>query len=185
MSELLKINVGGHTEKKNGLTYLSWAWAWTEVLKLDPAATWSVVEYGNERGNALPCMYLNDGTAMVKVEVTLKGHTKACLLPVMSNSNKAIPNPNAMDVNKAIMRCMTKAVSMHGLGLFIYAGEDMPEADPDALLHVITASTTLDALRIAYDAAKAALPDAHHPAINRATGARKKELQPQAEKAPS
>lgn len=129
MSELLKINVNEHTEKKNGLTYLSWAWAWAEVLKLDPGARWHAVEYSDERGCALPAMFLPDGSAMVKTEVTIKGETKVCTLPVMDHRNKAIKQPDAFAINTAIMRCMTKAISMHGLGLYIYAGEDVPEAD--------------------------------------------------------
>lgn len=129
MSELLKINVNDHVEKKNSLTYLSWAWAWAEVLKLDPNARWHATEYSDERGCALPCMFLPDGSAMVKTEVTIKGETKTCMLPVMDHRNKAIKNPDAFAINTAIMRCMTKAISMHGLGLYIYAGEDLPEGE--------------------------------------------------------
>ena len=121
MSELLKINVNDHTEKKNGLTYLSWAWAWAEVLKIDPVATWRL------SGDHYPCHFFQDGSAMVTVEVTIKGHAKSCVLPVMNNRNQAIKNPDAFAVNTAIMRCLTKAISMHGLGLYIYAGEDLPE----------------------------------------------------------
>ena len=130
MNELLKINVNEHTEKKANLTYLSWAWAWAEVLKHDPEATWDLVEYKSPEGATLPCMYLADGTAMVHCEVTIKGVKRACRLPVMDHKNKAITNPDAFAVNTAMMRCMTKAVSMHGLGLYIYAGEDLPEEPP-------------------------------------------------------
>lgn len=120
---MLHINVNGHTEKKNGLTYLSWAWAWAEVLKADPSATWGVVNYGD-----VPCMYIGK-TAMVHTWVTIKGLRRDCMLPVMDHRNKAIPEPDAFAVNTAIMRCMTKAISMHGLGLYIYAGEDLPQAE--------------------------------------------------------
>lgn len=126
MSDLLTINVNDHTEKKNGLTYLSWAWAWAEVLKLDPEAQWYAHEYGPQ-GSEVPYMQLPDGSCMVKVTVTIKGKCKSCLLPVMNHRNQAIKGPDAFAVNTAIMRCMTKAVSMHGLGLYIYAGEDLPE----------------------------------------------------------
>jgi hypothetical protein len=136
MSELLKINVSDHTEKKNGLTYLSWAWAWAEVLKLDPEADWTAHEYqckvtdGNGFGfTTLPCMLLPDGSAMVKTTVTIKGISRDCMLPVMDHRNKAIKQPDAFAINTAIMRCMTKTISMHGLGLYIYAGEDLPEKD--------------------------------------------------------
>lgn len=128
MSELLKINVNDHIEKKNGLSYLSWAWAWAEVLKIDPAATWVAHEFGPD-GCQIPFMVLPDTTAMVKVGVTINGGYKVCLLPVMDHRNKAIPGPNAFQVNTAIMRCLAKAISMHGLGLYIYAGEDLPEED--------------------------------------------------------
>lgn len=125
MSELLKINVNGHTEKKNGLTYLSWAWAWAEVLKLDPAATWVAHTYG-QPGAEEPCMRVGK-TAMVHVSATIKGLRRECMLPVMDHRNKAIPDPDAFAVNTAIMRCLAKAIAMHGLGLYIYAGEDLPE----------------------------------------------------------
>jgi Protein of unknown function (DUF1071) len=125
MSELLKINVNDHTEKKGQLTYLSWAWAWAEVLKLDPAATWDVCEF-----NGLPMVVMPDTTAMVKVSATIKGDKKTSWLPVMDNRNKAIQGPDAFQVNTAIMRCLAKAIAMHGLGLYIYAGEDLPESEP-------------------------------------------------------
>lgn len=130
ISKLLQTNVNDHTEKKNGLTYLSWAWAWAEALKADPAASYKVEtyeEYGeNGRRRTVPYMNIN-GTCMVFVTVTLFGKPLTCQLPVMDYRNKAIPDPDAFAVNTAIMRCMTKALSLHGLGLYIYAGEDLPE----------------------------------------------------------
>jgi len=136
---LLKLNVNGHTEKKGNLTYLSWAWAWAEALKADPAATFEVKMFGDR------CYMDVNGTAMVFVTVTLFGKPMMCQLPVMDSSNKAIPlagytavnkygkeyrvECDAFAVNTAIMRCMTKALSLHGLGLYIYAGEDLPESD--------------------------------------------------------
>jgi hypothetical protein len=122
LNALLTLNVSGHTEKKNGLTYLSWAWAWAEVLKLDPQATWEAVEF-----NGIPCAILPDSSAMVKVIVTISGHAKSCWLPVMDHKNKAIKGPDAFAINTALVRCLTKCISMHGLGLYIYAGEDLPE----------------------------------------------------------
>jgi hypothetical protein len=127
MSELLKINVNAHTERKGNLTYLSWAWAWAEVLKIDPKATWVASAPGLDG----PAMFFPDGSAMVGVTVTLKDHAKGCLLPVMNHQNKAIKNPDAMQINTAIMRCLAKAIAMHGLGLYIYAGEDLPEGAPE------------------------------------------------------
>jgi len=123
--DLLKINVNDHTEKKNGLTYLSWAWAWAEVLKADPSAVFHVEQFDGK-----PYMDVN-GTGMVWVTVTMFGQPRTCMLPVMDYRNKPITNPDAFAVNTAIMRCMTKAVSLHGLGLYIYAGEDVPEEAAD------------------------------------------------------
>ena len=124
MSDLLKINVNDHVEKKGNLSYLSWAWAWAEVLKIDPGAQWTAHEWDNS-----PVMVLRNGTAMVKVSVEIKGDIKTCILPVMDNRNRAIVDPDAFAVNSAIMRCLTKAIAMHGLGLYIYAGEDLPEGE--------------------------------------------------------
>jgi hypothetical protein len=126
MSELLKINVSAHTEKKNGLSYLSWAWAWAEVLKIDPDAQWSANEYGPE---LRPVCFMPDGSAMVKVSVFIKDKHKSAVLPVMDHRNKAIKNPDAFAINTAIQRCLAKAIAMHGLGLYIYAGEDLPEGE--------------------------------------------------------
>jgi len=118
---LLKRDVNAHTEKKNNLTYLSWAWAWAEALKADPSATYKVEMFGDK------CFMDINGTAMVFVTATMFGKPMTCQLPVMDYRNKAIPNPDAFAVNTAIMRCMTKALSLQGLGLYIYAGEHLPE----------------------------------------------------------
>ena len=118
---LLKKNVNDHVEKKNGLSYLSWAWAWQEALKADPTATYKVEMFGDK------CFMDINGTAMVFVTATMFGKPMTCQLPVMDYRNKAIPNPDAFAVNTAIMRCMTKALALHGLGLYIFAGEDLPE----------------------------------------------------------
>lgn len=123
---MLRTNVNEHVEKKNGLSYLSWAWAWAEVLKVDNQAWFDVHEWMDEEGCTRPCMYLRDQTAMVKVSVYVNEIKRTCVLPVMDHRNKAIENPNAFQVNTAIMRCLAKAIAMHGLGLYIYAGEDLP-----------------------------------------------------------
>jgi hypothetical protein len=127
--DLLKINVNDKPEKKNGLTYLSWAWAWTEVLKADPAATFEVKLWRNpdERG-VTPLMMIGD-TAMVWVETTVFGKPMTCQLPVLDYRNKPISHPDAMAVNTAIMRCLAKSVALHGLGLYIYSGEDTPDEE--------------------------------------------------------
>ena len=135
IQKLLQTNVNEHVEKKNNLSYLSWAWAWAEALKADPAATYQIAlfdEYGADgRKRTVPYMSIGE-TAMVMVTVTLFGKAMTCQLPVMDHRNKAILNPDAFAVNTAHMRCMTKALSLHGLGLYIYAGEDLPEEGPVA-----------------------------------------------------
>ena len=121
IESLLKKNVNEHVEKKNGLSYLSWAWAWAEALKADPKASYKIEMFGDK------CFMDINGTAMVFVTVTMFDKPMTCQLPVMDYRNKAIPNPDAFAVNTAIMRCMTKALALHGLGLYLYSGEDVPE----------------------------------------------------------
>jgi hypothetical protein len=142
--DLLKINVNDKTEKKNGMTYLSWAWAWAEALKADPAATWKVELWADGTGLGHTVLMSIGDTAMVWVTVTMFGKPITCQLPVLDYRNKPIHNPNAMDVNTAIMRCLVKAVAMHGLGLYIYAGEDVPFEDASAVLTVQTETAQAD-----------------------------------------
>ena len=123
---LNSINVNDKTEKKNGLTYLSWAWAWGEVKKMFPDSNYTIYE-NNEGWN-----YFTDGkTCWVKTGVTVNGIEHIEYLPVMDFRNKSIPadSVTSFDVNKAIQRSLTKAVARHGLGLYIYAGEDLPEGE--------------------------------------------------------
>ena len=125
-TELYGVNVNGHTEKKNNLTYLSWAWAWGEIKKIHPDATYTVYE------NADGWNYHTDGrTCWVKTGVTVNGIEHIEYLPVMDYKNKSISieNVTSFDVNKAIQRSLTKACARHGLGLYIYAGEDLPEEE--------------------------------------------------------
>ena len=121
IAKMLAKDVNSHTEKKNNLTYLSWAWAWAEALKADANAVYKVEMFDCK------CYMDINGTAMVFVTVTMFGKAITCQLPVMDYRNKAIPNPDAFAVNTAIMRCMTKGLALHGLGLYIFAGEDVPE----------------------------------------------------------
>ena len=125
-NDLYAVNVNGHTEKKNNLNYLSWAWAWGEIKKRHPDATYTVYE------NADGWNYHTDGrTCWVKTGVTVNGIEHIEYLPVMDYKNKSIPveNVTSFDVNKAIQRSLTKACARHGLGLYIYAGEDLPEEE--------------------------------------------------------
>lgn len=121
---LSSINVNDKTEKKNNLTYLSWAWAWAEVKKQYPEVQRKVYETDNG------CNYFSDGrSSWVKVGVTIQGIEHIDYLPIMDFRNKSIvaDQVTSFDVNKAIQRSSTKALALHGLGLYIYAGEDLPE----------------------------------------------------------
>ena len=136
---LYSLDVNAKTEKKNGLTYLSWAWAWAEVKKHAPDANYEVVLFDNKP-------YLFDAYLgyLVATKVTINGETIGMQLPVMDGANKAQKNvpytyktkygekvveaATMFDINTAIMRCLTKNLAMFGLGLYIYAGEDLPES---------------------------------------------------------
>ena len=131
-NELNKINVNDKVEKKNGLTYLSWAWAWGEVKKIFPDATYKIYENKDEWN------YFTDGkTCWVKTGVIINGIEHIEDLPVMDYRNKSISaeTVTSFDVNKAIQRSLTKACARHGLGLYIYAGEDLPENEDRATVN--------------------------------------------------
>ena len=128
--ELNKIDVSDKIEKKNGLSYLSWAYAWGELKKRFPNATYKI--YENTLPNGYVVNYFTDGkTSYVKTSVTVNDIEHIEELPVMDYRNKSIPLEamTSFDVNKAIQRSLTKAVARHGLGLYIYAGEDLPEQE--------------------------------------------------------
>jgi len=118
--ELRQINVSQHIEKKNGLSYLSWSWALDQLLQLDDSATWEYLE-PKRFGDSM----------MVFCKLTAFGKSRTAQLPVMDFRNRAILNPNAYEVNTAMQRCLAKAISLHGIGLYIYAGEDLPIIDQD------------------------------------------------------
>lgn len=136
---LNSINVNEHTEKKNGLTYLSWAWAWAEVKKQYPGADYTIWKDEKNR----PYIFDEKLGYMVFTSVTIEGETKEMWLPVMDNANNAmrevpyvkktkykeieVAAATMFDINTAIMRCLVKNLAMFGLGLYIYAGEDLPE----------------------------------------------------------
>jgi hypothetical protein len=130
--KLRDINVNSKIEKKNNLSYLSWAWAVDQLLMQDPAATWEYmlfnVKDANGNDNTVPYSSIN-GTAMIFCTVTAFGKKMTAQLPVMDFRNKAIVNPDSYAVNTAMQRCLAKGIALHGLGLYIYAGEDMPEED--------------------------------------------------------
>lgn len=154
---LSKINVNEHVEKKNGFSYLSWAWAWGVLMEHFPNSRFSFVEFdGGSEVFTFP-----DGTAEVRCVLTVDNVSRTMWLPVMDHRNKAITNPNARDINDTKMRCLVKAMALFGLGHYIYAGEDLPDvsksepakpaADPvEELRQSITGAATLDALKAAF-----------------------------------
>lgn len=119
-STLSTIDVGQHIEKKGNLSYLSWAWAWSTLMSHYPASTYIV-----QADEHLP-----DGSVMTNVAVTVSDGENAVSrdmwLPVMDNRNNAIIGPTSRQISDTRMRCLVKAIAMHGLGFYIYAGEDLP-----------------------------------------------------------
>ena len=120
-----KINVNEFTQKKGQFTYLSWAWAVRELLKVAPDATWEIHEYGDYT-EARPYMKTDSG-CFVKVTLTVNDIPRTQIHPVLDHRNQPIKEPNAFQINTSIQRCLAKAIALHGLGLYIYAGEDLPE----------------------------------------------------------
>jgi hypothetical protein len=138
-AKLRAINVNAQTEKKGNLTYLSWTWAVDELLQADETATWDFPEpkyYGE--------------TMMVFCNVTAFGKTMKMQLPVMDNRNNAIANPDARKISDATMRCLAKCIACFGIGLYIYAGSDLPQLDVNEYVAELTACTTLAELQDAY-----------------------------------
>tara|TARA_B100000965_G_scaffold53038_1_gene39574 strand:- start:8476 stop:9075 length:600 start_codon:yes stop_codon:yes gene_type:complete len=129
-SVLSKIDVSEHTEKKGNYTYLSWAWAVKVLLEEFPKATWQVHTF-IDNGTESPYMRTDAG-CFVQVSVEIDKVIRTQIHPVLDNRNKTVDEPNAFQVNTSIQRCLAKAIALHGLGLYIYAGEDLPQA-PDAL----------------------------------------------------
>ena len=143
----IQLNVNDHTDLKNNLTYLSWAWAWQEFLKICPEATYEIKKFTNPI-TGKTTTYLEDEELgfMVYTSITSRGVTREMWLPVMDGANKAMKRQpyeytvgkgdkqytkqveavSMFDVNKTIMRCLTKNIAMFGVGLYIYAGEDLP-----------------------------------------------------------
>ena len=126
--KLSKVNVNKHKKKKGQFDYLSWPLAIQELLKICPDASWQVHEYQNEDGLVAPYMTTNAG-CFVRVSVTCDEIIRSQVHPVTDNRNQTIAQPTAQDINTSIQRCLAKAIALHGLGLYIYAGEDLPEPD--------------------------------------------------------
>ena len=125
---LNKVDVSEYTKKKGRFSYLSWCFAVRELLKVCPTATWEVHTFLGTDGTKQP--YMKNGTgAYVQVTVNVEDVLRTQIHPVLDNRNNTIKNPNAFEVNTSIQRCLAKAIALHGLGLYIFAGEDLPEAD--------------------------------------------------------
>lgn len=133
--QLRQIDVSKYTEKKNGLTYLSWAWAVDQLLLADPKAHWFYPEF-QRWGN---------GTVMVFCTVIANDIARTAQLPVMDYRNKPISEPDSFAVNTAMQRCLAKAIALHGIGLYIYNGEDLP---PDLGEDVKTNTATKQVLKV-------------------------------------
>ena len=119
-TELDRVDVTQHVEKKGKFSYLSWAYAVRELKKRHPGAYWEVHEYNGAPYMKTECGYF------VKVTVTVEGIPATQVHPVLDNRNKPIEKPNAFQINTSIQRCLAKAIALHGLGIHIFAGEDLP-----------------------------------------------------------
>jgi len=150
-NKLFLLDINGHIEKKNGLSYLSWAWAWAEVKKLYPTANYTIEPYSFDEKLGY----------MVFTNVTIAGQTYRMWLPVMDSNNysmksepyevttkygkKQVAAASMFDINKAYMRCLVKNLAMFGLGLYVYAGEDIPEKSFETIDEELTIlAATLD-----------------------------------------
>ena len=171
-NDIRAINVNEHTEKKEGLTYLSWAWAWDTFKQACPDATYEILK----SPTGLPYFESAAG-AMVYTKVTANGETHEMWLPVMDGKNKAMKAEpytytvrdwktkqqvektvdaySMFDINKTLMRCLVKNLAMFGLGLYIYSGEDLPEVEPEVIdsepmINAIMQATSLDDRKTVY-----------------------------------
>ncbi|MEX0134957.1 DUF1071 domain-containing protein [Bacillus nitratireducens] len=126
-SKLAQIDCSEHVEKKGRFSYLSWAWAVKKLREVDPAATWEVKRFDGVPYLKTDCGYF------VEVEVTVQGLPLSQIHPILNNQNKPIAEPNSFDINTSIQRCLVKAIALHGLGLYIYAGEDLPEIQEEMI----------------------------------------------------
>lgn len=119
-AQLAAINVNEHLEKKGQYSYLSWPYAVAQLRQFDDSATWAVIRF-----DSLPYLMTESGS-FVEVAVTVKGITLSQIHPVLDSRNQPIQAPTAFDINTSIQRCLVKAIALHGLGLNVYAGEDLP-----------------------------------------------------------
>jgi len=138
-ARLNQVNVSEHIEKKGDFSYLSWPFAVAQLRLADPSATWEV-----RRFDGLPYLKTETGY-FVEVLVTVQGVTLSQIHPVLDGKNRPIFEPTAFDINTSLQRCLVKAIALHGLGLYVYAGEDLPagEHTPEAKVTAIAAKRTI------------------------------------------
>ena len=157
-TELANINVSEHVEKKGQFNYLSWPYAVQQLRMFDETATWVI-----QRFNGLPYLSTECGT-FVEVAVTVRNVTLSQIHPVLDSRNKPIPVPSAFDINTSIQRCLVKSIALHGLGLCVYAGEDLPqvESDTSSALRSVPASQPTGLLPAPFGEVREALEHQQH-----------------------
>ena len=159
-TQLAAINVSEHVEKKGQFNYLSWPYAVQQLRMFDDTATWVI-----QRFNGLPYLGTECGT-FVEVAVTVRNVTLSQIHPVLDSRNKPIPVPSAFDINTSIQRCLVKAIALHGLGLCVYAGEDLPQFESDSTVRSVTASQPTGLLPAPFGKVREALEQQHNSALS-------------------
>lgn len=158
---LAAVNVNEHVEKKGGFSYLSWPFAVAQLRLFDPSATWEV-----RRFDGLPFL-ITDAGVFVEVAVTVQGVTLSQIHPVLDGRNRPLMTPSAFDINTSIQRCLVKAIALHGLGLYIYAGEDLPSVTQ--VVPTVPAAEAVNDPRMAPEdqSAQPAALEPEHPPVRR------------------
>lgn len=148
-AKLAALDCSAHIERKGKFAYLSWPWAVAKLREADETATWEVRRFDGVPYLRTDCGYF------VEVAVTVQGVTLSQIHPVLNAQNRPIEAPTAFDINTSIQRCLVKAIALHGLGLYIYAGEDVPQASSEEPAEMSAAQ--MSALQTLRDAAGSGL----------------------------
>ena len=156
---LADVDCSNHIEKKGKFSYVSWAWAWALVKQNYPDATFEKHVFTDNTNNVLPFMRDIKGNTYVKTSVTIEGNTLSEVFMVTDNHNNSIKHPGSQEVNTALQRCLVKTLAYHGLGLSVYAGEDLPVMgehgeDLNKVINELAAATTTDACDVIYKSNK-------------------------------
>jgi len=152
---LADVDCSNHIEKKGKFSYVSWVWAWALVKQKYPDASFEKHVFTDNQNNPLPFMRDTKGHTYVKTSVTIDGHTLSEVFMVTDNYNKSIPHPDSQTVNTALQRCLVKTLAYHGLGLSVYAGEDLPVLgehgeELNEIINQLASATTTDACDAIY-----------------------------------